>query len=1035
MTATFRRRRASCRRSLLARSIPLPPAPAGWLLSPLPCLLLAPLFALLLAPPPPASAARLGGLPALVDSLWAAGARDSSQALLARGLAAARAAGDSSLAAGLLVRGGAHAMARGQALRAEPALREALALAQARGDSATVAAAVRWLSVAVGSQGRLPEARALYRRLLDLAVATGDRRHEGWARVGLAWDAWREGRADEARRGYERAAALFRDAGEAEGEIWARNGLGTALSRGGDYAAALAAYLQAAALAREAGFAAVEMMALSNAGSLEYSLGDPGRAEERFARARALARAGGQEREVVTPGVNLAICRADLGRLDEAEAALDSCLAETRRGGYRDLEAIVLCETAALRERQERPHEAARAYRRALALGEAAPFEVRVRALVGLSAALAAADSGAAALAALARAEPWFAGRRPDDLELMFRLAFGRRWREAGREREALGQLRRAADLARRLGLASWRVEALAHAARCERALGRPDSALASLEEAARAWEEQRGIPLDPRWREQRGAAGHLLYAELADLTLGPGAVVADLARVRDAFDRLQAFKARTLLERMAGPGAEPPARGASDAATLAALQAGVLRPGELLLDFYLGPDVSFLFAVTADQARAARLPGEAGLAERVRLYHGLLAAPPPPGAARPTGARSPASARAAAPTPRGDAVTEAGAALARDLLGAAADLLAQASRVVVSPDGVLNLLPFGELPLDGLPLDESPVGESPVGGAMGASGLAGAAPPSARGDPAGPAPLLARCEVVRVPAAAVLARTRQTARGAAGSAPLRLLAVGGGHDAAGRPLAGARREARELDRRYRGVTVLLPDRDAGGVNGGPRWGADAGRMASGDLAAADVLHLAAHLRADDQSPWRTRLEFAAADTAGLTAAQVLRLPLRARLAFLSSCGTASGRILSGEGVVGMTGAFLAAGTPAAVATLWPVDDAATVRLVTGFYDGLATGLTAAAALRRAQLATRAEAATAAPFFWAGFVLTGDGAVTAPLAPRPPWERWARPSPPPRWATVALFGALAIAGAGGLAAAGAGRRRGSGRRG
>lgn len=1006
MTATVRRCRASRRRLPPARSMALPAALAGCRLSLLLLSLLLSLpLSLLLAPPPSAAGARLGGLPALVDSLWAAGARDSSQALLARGLAAARTASDSSLAAGLLVRDGAHAMSRGQALRAEPALREALALAQARGDSATMTAAVRWLSVAVGSQGRLPEARALHRRLLDLAVATADRRHEGWAHVGLAWDAWREGRADEARRGYERAAALFRDAGEAEGEIWAQNGLGTALSRGGDYAAALAAYLRAATLAREAGFAAVEMMALNNAGSLEYSLGDPGRAEERFARARALARAQGQEREAVTPGVNLAICRADLGRLGEAEAALDTCLAEARRGAYRDLEAIVLCETAALRERQERPHEAARAYRRTLALGEAAPFEVRVRALTGLSAALAAADSGAAAVTALARAEPWFAGRRPDDLELRFRLAFGRRWREAGREREALGQLRRAAALARRLGLASWRVEALAHAARCERALGRPDSALASLEAAARAWEEQRGLPLDPRWREQRGAAGHLLYTELADLRLGPGAVVTDPSRVRDAFDRLQAFKARTLLERMAGPGAEPPPRGASADATLAALQTGVLRPGELLLDFYLGPDVSFLFAVTPDQARAARLPGEAGLAERVRLYHGMLAAAPPV---------------AAASTPGGDAVTAAGAALGRDLLGAVADLIARASRVVVSPDGALNLLPFGELTLDG---------------AAGASGAAGAGLSSARGDPVGPAPLLARCEVARVPAAAVLARARQAARGAPGgapgSAPLRLLAVGGGSDAAGRPLAGARREARELERRYRGVTVFLLER---GAAGGAQGGVDARLVGARDLAAADVLHLAAHLRADDQSPWRTRLEFAAADTAGLTAAQVLRLPLRARLAFLSSCGTASGRILSGEGVVGMTAAFLAAGTPAAVATLWPVDDAATARLVADFYDGLATGLPAAAALRRAQLTARARPATAAPFFWAGFVLTGDGAVTAPPTPRRPWERWARTGPPSRGAAIALFGALAIAGAGGLAAAAAGRRRGDGHR-
>lgn len=883
--------------------------------------------------PAPAACAPRGQSPlARIDSLWTAGARDSSDTLLDRALGAARDAGDGPALAPLLVRYGAHSLARGQARRAEPVLREAVSLAEAARDSATLTAAVRWLSVAVGSLGRMPEARDLYQRLLELAVTTRDRRHEGWARVGMAWDAWLQGSAEEALQGYRRAADLFGAAGEAEGEIWAQNGLGNALSRHGDYSEARAAYARAAELARAAGNRVVEGMALNNLGSLEYSLGDPGVAEARFARALALAREQGQAREAVTPTVNLAICRADLGRLDEATALLDSCLASVRAGGYRDLEAMVLCETAALSERAGRPREAIRRYRETLGVGDAATFEVRVRALVGLSAALADADSGAVALALLESRESWLLGREPDDLEVKLRLALGRRLADAGQIESARSRFRSAARLSAALGLATPRVEALAGAARCERALGRPDSALALLQEGVRVWEHDRGLPLDPEWRELRSAAARDLFWQVADLRLGPGAVVDDPARVREAFDILQAYKARTLLERMAGPGAAA-ARAAPPSVTLVGLQADVLAPGELLLDLVTGHEGSLVFAVTRDAARAARLPGDAEVAGRVRLYHGLLARPPGPG-------RALASSLAA---------RDPGEALARELFAGNADLIAGARSVVVCPDGAFNLLPFSELPLDG-------------------------------------EPLVARREVTRAPSATVFARARErSANGAGGVSSL--LALAGGRDRAGRELAGARREARELGRLYGGVSVRLPDDDEPPV-------------AVADLAAAGLLHVAGHMQPDDQHPWRSRLELA--EGVGLAAAEVAPLALRARLVFLSSCGTATGRIVSGEGVLGMTAAFLAADAPAVVSTLWPVDDEATVALTRRFYAALAAGETAAAALRQAQLTLRDDPVTAAPFFWAGFVLAGDGQVRAPLETRRAWWAWWA------WAAVGL---------------------------
>jgi hypothetical protein len=102
----------------------------------------------------------------------------------------------------------------------------------------------------------------------------------------------------------------------------------------------------------------------------------------------------------------------------------------------------------------------------------------------------------------------------------------------------------------------------------------------------------------------------------------------------------------------------------------------------------------------------------------------------------------------------------------------------------------------------------------------------------------------------------------------------------------------------------------------------------------------------------------------------------------------LASCLSVGGPVVSGEGVIGLTGAFLSAGVPAIVATLWPVDDRATEQLMRRFYAGLSRGLTASAALREAQRSLRDEPRTGHPFYWAGFVLVGNPEITARPARR-----------------------------------------------
>ncbi len=113
-----------------------------------------------------------------------------------------------------------------------------------------------------------------------------------------------------------------------------------------------------------------------------------------------------------------------------------------------------------------------------------------------------------------------------------------------------------------------------------------------------------------------------------------------------------------------------------------------------------------------------------------------------------------------------------------------------------------------------------------------------------------------------------------------------------------------------------------------------------------------------------------------------LRAAEVLNLDgAGLKLVVLSACNTALGRQLSGEGMMGLTQAFLCAGTQRLLTTLWQVDDQSTYELMPRFYRPLAQGMAPAPALQAAQIETirklENEAGHALPYFWAAFVLTG----------------------------------------------------------
>ncbi|MEZ5402327.1 MAG: CHAT domain-containing protein [Bryobacteraceae bacterium] len=135
-------------------------------------------------------------------------------------------------------------------------------------------------------------------------------------------------------------------------------------------------------------------------------------------------------------------------------------------------------------------------------------------------------------------------------------------------------------------------------------------------------------------------------------------------------------------------------------------------------------------------------------------------------------------------------------------------------------------------------------------------------------------------------------------------------------------------------------------------------------------------IHFAAHAKANRESPLDSFVMLSpAGGRARLYARDVARRRLHADLVTLSACRSAGDRAYSGEGLVGLSWAFLRAGANHVIAGLWDVPDEPAARIMALLYDGIERGAAPANALRGAKLAFRAEAkgAERKPYAWAAF--------------------------------------------------------------
>ena len=189
------------------------------------------------------------------------------------------------------------------------------------------------------------------------------------------------------------------------------------------------------------------------------------------------------------------------------------------------------------------------------------------------------------------------------------------------------------------------------------------------------------------------------------------------------------------------------------------------------------------------------------------------------------------------------------------------------------------------------------------------------------------------------------------------------------------RDLPAAAREARKIVDCYSSSSLLI---DENATN----------KTVKMELHNADVVHLASHYVVDERSPMLSKLLLAADETGeqnGLLRADEIyqEKPLRARLIVLSGCQTGIERYYNGEGLIGMSRMFIAAGVPLVIASLWPVDSNSTADLMIAFHEYRKhKHLPTAEALRRAQLdmINSQDSRLQRPNLWAPFILIGGSA-------------------------------------------------------
>ena len=783
---------------------------------------------------------------------------------------------------------------------------------------------------------------------------------------------------------YRLAANLWHKAGHSGGEADALDKLGGLFRQSGEREKAVACYLQALPLYREVGNRPQEAAVLNGLGLTYSDLGQTGLGEGYCKKALALARES--EDLKVTAAALTNVCKITLRRsaFTEAFASCEEALQlRTKMGSakgevevlnllgrlYRDLgqteKALEIHGKAldiAFRERLageravtwthigdvyltlDRLELAIEYYKMALkAQRDFKDLQNEAITLTNLSLAYYYAKNSKESRDALQRAISLFERQRLVAQQAMAMANLGWMLDQLGQYPQAMNAHARALKLARETGNRTAESACLYGMAWTERHRGNILAAQARAQQAIEIVEHQLSTIEQKELRSSFFALRQNFYDFMVEILLQRHRLQPSRGYDLQALEMSERARGRSLRETLSGS-FDPLAL------SIREIQQRVLDADTVLLEIFLGDPQSYLWVVTSSEVSSYPLQGKDVIEPLAREAHALL------------DRSHRREDRAAAE----DKARE----LSRTLFGPVAARLRGKRLLIVAPPP-LQYFPFVALPDPSLP----------------------AAP--ANPDHLWPRSLVDRYEIVTAPSASSIAAIRDGRSGPqARSGSLAALAdpVSSRRDPRLRGLdfqaAAADSDADALERleyaddEAEAIAKLFPPENVFKAVG---FEATRELAMSGRLGPYETLHFAMHGLPNLKDAGLSALVLSRFDRQGrpldgfLYAKDIETLDLSADLVVLSACGTALGKEIRGEGVVGLPQAFLSAGASRVIVSVWDVDDRATADLMTRFYEHLLTeDSSSSEALREAQIFLKKRPGRSAPKYWAGFVLQGD---------------------------------------------------------
>lgn len=853
--------------------------------------------------------------------------------------------------------------------------KRSLALWTAVGDRKGEALAQLNLGYMDSNFGDLKSASERYDRSLSLWLSIGDRRGEAYSRTAMGGVRSFLGEQQAALDLHNEALNIFRSIGDREGEAATLNGIGTAYQGLNKPQEALDNYERAMRLYHDIGNLDFEALAKVYIAAVHRAAGATGQALDYYNESLSLLRKVGDRRVATYVLKDLAKIYGSLGQTRRALDEYDKVLKlyeefEDRRG-----QADTLNSIADIYYSSGRARRALGLYQRSLSLSQEAQ------------------DSGAEITTSykLARAERDL-GDVTQALSRMdgtIRLLEGLRVKAGGPDRRAAyfasvhTHYELYADLLmdmhKRHPDGDFASEALYASER-----SRARSLLEMLAEAK--VDIRRGA--DPKLVELADSLVRLLDAKgeyqirVLSGSHSPGDVEEldkEIRGIEGQYEEVQAqiLKQSSLYLTLTQP----------KLLRLKDIQAELKGSDTVLLEYALGEERSYLWAVTSESFTSYELPGRTTLEDAAREVYGLLTA------------RQPADDDDQSRYEERIATADAQYApkalrLSEMLLGQAADQLGN-KRLIIIADGALQYIPFEALPL-------------PSPGRRGRESSSAGEPDS----PENVTTLVAEHEVVYMQSASMLSALRRkrslpesSRKGVAimadpvfGKDDPRLQPEAGQEAGAeGGGVAGSQQSLQELGEEGGGTHLsrlpsTLHEADMI-VESAPRGttmvaaGFQANKSAamSAEFGRYKILHFATHGVINNKHPMLSGVALSSVDERGNARSGFLRLPdiyqldLSAELVVLSACNSALGRQMSGEGFIGLTRGFMYAGSSSVLASLWKVDDEATAELMGNFYRAmLQDGLPPATALQKAKQRMQAHPKWHHPFYWAAFVVQGE---------------------------------------------------------